>query len=68
MAEYVRQVTHDALDWERRAGLIATQVLGVALCRYVLRLPPVVSMPAEELAAAIGPTLQRYLFGDLDGA
>ena len=68
VAQYVRQVTHDAPDWERRAGLIATQVLGVALCRYVLRLPPVASMSAEELAAAIGATLQRYLFGDLDGA
>jgi hypothetical protein len=43
-------------------------VLGVALCRYVLRLPPVATMPAEELAAAIGTSLQRYLFGDLDGA
>jgi tetracycline repressor-like protein len=61
-------VTHDAPDWERRAGLIATQVLGVALCRYVLRLPPVISMPAAELTAAIGATLQHYLFGDLDGA
>jgi Tetracyclin repressor-like, C-terminal domain len=66
VAGCVRQVTHETPDWERRAGLIATQVLGVSLCRYVLRLPPVVSMSAEELAAAIGETLQRYLFGDLD--
>ena len=68
VAGYVRQVTHDAPDSTRRAGLIATQVLGLALCRYVLGLPPVAEMPAEELAAAIGPTLQRYLFGDLGGA
>jgi AcrR family transcriptional regulator len=62
---YVRQVTGEVPDWERRAGLIATQVLGLALCRYVLRLSPVVTMPADELAAAIAPTLQRYLFADL---
>ena len=31
-------------DAHRRAGLIATQVLGMALCRFVLRLPPVVAM------------------------
>ena len=31
----------------RRAGLIATQMLGMALCRYVLRLPPVVGMSRE---------------------
>src|ERR1700758_146749 len=29
-----------------RAGLIATQILGLALCRFVLRLPPVVEMTA----------------------
>ncbi|CAL9540576.1 hypothetical protein SUDANB95_04188 [Actinosynnema sp. ALI-1.44] len=49
-----------------RAGLIATQVLGIALTRYVLRLPPVVAMSRDELVAWIGPTLQRYLTGTPD--
>jgi len=44
-----------------RAGLVATQLLGLGLCRYALRLPPVVAMPAEDLAAWLGPTVQRYL-------
>lgn len=47
-------------DAPRRAGLIATQVLGMALCRYVLRLPPVVAMTTDELHDWLGPTLQRY--------
>jgi AcrR family transcriptional regulator len=47
----------------RRAGLVATQILGMALCRYVLRLPPVVEMTREEITAWLGPTLQRYLLG-----
>jgi AcrR family transcriptional regulator len=47
-------------DAPRRAGLIATQVLGMALCRFVLRLPPVVAMSREELVEWLGPTLQRY--------
>jgi AcrR family transcriptional regulator len=47
-------------DAPRRAGLIATQVLGMALCRFVLRLPPVVAMSPEELVEWLGPTLQRY--------
>ena len=34
-------------DAPRRAGLVATQVLGPALCRYALRLPPVVAMSHE---------------------
>lgn len=45
----------------KRAGLIATQVLGMAMCRFVLRLPPVVDLSRDELVAALGPTLQRYV-------
>ena len=48
-------------DAARRAGLIATQVLGLALSRYVLRLPPVVEMSRDEIVAWLGPTVQRYL-------
>lgn len=44
-----------------RAGLIATQILGLALCRFVLRLPPVVQMSRDEVVEWIGPTIQRYL-------
>lgn len=44
-----------------RAGLVAGQVLGLALARYVLRLPPVVAMSADDLVRWVGPTVQRYL-------
>jgi AcrR family transcriptional regulator len=47
-----------------RASLIATQMLGLALCRYVLRIPGVADAAPEELVAAIAPTIQRYLTGD----
>ena len=43
-----------------RAGLIATQILGMALCRFVLRLPPVVEMTRDEIVDWLGPTIQRY--------
>jgi AcrR family transcriptional regulator len=46
---------------ERRAALIATQMLGLALCRYVLRLLPVAAASTAQLEADIGPTIQRYL-------
>ena len=46
----------------RRAGLIATQVLGVALCRYVLKLPPVVNLKRAELVRRVGATVQGYLY------
>ena len=44
-----------------RAGLVATQMLGLALTRYALRLPPVVALSREEIVAWLGPTIQRYL-------
>jgi len=44
-----------------RAGLVATQVLGMTLCRFVLRLPPVVEMSRDEVVDWLGPTIQRYL-------
>ena len=44
----------------RRAGLVASQLLGLAMCRYVLKLPPVVALSRDEIVVAVGPTLQRY--------
>ncbi len=45
----------------QRSGLIATQILGLALCRFVLRLPPVVAMSRDEIVDWLAPTIQRYL-------
>jgi AcrR family transcriptional regulator len=48
-----------------RAGLISSQLLGLALGRYVLKLPPVVAMTKDEIIDWIGPTLQRYAVAQL---
>ncbi|MDI5980292.1 TetR family transcriptional regulator [Amycolatopsis magusensis] len=48
-------------DFATRAGLVASQVLGLALCRYVLALPPVVGMDRAAVVAWVGPVLRRYL-------
>jgi hypothetical protein len=53
----------DAPDARQRAALAATQIVGMAMGRYVLRIEPLVSMTTDELVAHIGPTLQRYLEG-----
>ena len=55
----------DPAEKRYRASLVASQVVGLAFTRYVLQLEPVASASVEDLAAAIGPTLQRYLTGDL---
>lgn len=51
----------------RRAGLIASQVLGVALGRYLLQLPGLADRPPADLIADLAPTIQRYLTGPLPG-
>jgi AcrR family transcriptional regulator len=48
-----------------RTGLVASQLAGVIIGRYVLRLPALTEQSPETLAAAIGPTLQRYLSGEV---
>ncbi|MFJ1695848.1 TetR family transcriptional regulator [Streptomyces sp. NPDC088252] len=54
-------VCPDPAEAPRRAALIASQILGMALARYVLRFPPAVSMSREEVIAWLAPTIQRYL-------
>lgn len=56
-----RRVCPDPEQAPARAALVATQVLGLALTRYVLRLPPAVALHREEVVAWLAPTLQRYL-------
>jgi AcrR family transcriptional regulator len=47
----------------RRAGLLATQMMGLALTRYVLKLPAMVAMTADEIVAWLSPAVQHYLTG-----
>ncbi|MFT4231673.1 MAG: TetR family transcriptional regulator [Leucobacter sp.] len=49
-------------DAELRADLVASQIAGLLMIRYVLRIKPIADAPVEELVARIGPTIQRYLF------
>jgi AcrR family transcriptional regulator len=47
----------------RRAGLVASQVLGLLIGRYVLRMPALANRETEDLVTEIGPTVQRYVDG-----
>jgi len=55
----------DDAEGRFRATLVASQVVGLGFARYVLGLEPLASAATEDLVAAIGPTVQRYLTGDL---
>jgi hypothetical protein len=50
-------------DATLRAGALVSQVLGLVTARYVLHIEPLHSASHDELAALVGPTLQRYLTG-----
>jgi len=48
-----------------RAGLITSQLMGLALARYVLAFPELAKPTADRLVHAIAPTIQRYLTGEV---
>ena len=48
-----------------RMPLVASQMIGLILTRYVLEVEPLASMPADDLVAIYAPTIQRYLTGPL---
>ncbi len=58
----------DGLDDDQRfvrANLAASAIIGLIMTRYVYRLEPIASMPADDVAQLVGPTIQRYLSGQL---
>ena len=46
---------------ELRTNLVASHLVGLAMLRYVVKIEPLASMPPEEVARWVGPTLDRYL-------
>lgn len=50
-------------DAELRAQCVASQLLGLAMTRYVLGLEPLASTPSSELALRLGPVLQCHIDG-----
>jgi AcrR family transcriptional regulator len=50
---------------ELRASLAGSQVVGLAMARYVVAVPPLATTDRETVVACVGPTIQRYLTGAL---
>jgi AcrR family transcriptional regulator len=65
VARALAAVVEDPAEAPARAGLVATQMLGLALCRLVVRIPPVVALDADTLIASVAETVQRYLTAPL---
>jgi len=65
--EVLGRVAHElgSPDARLRATLVGAQLMGMAMARYIIKVEPLASAPAAQVVAAIGPTLQRYLTGDI---
>ena len=57
----------DPAELPLRGSLVASQLIGLAMMRHVIKLEPVASAAPETLVATVGPTVQRYLTAPLDG-
>jgi AcrR family transcriptional regulator len=68
--EVLGQISHrlGSPDARLRATLVGSQLIGMAMARYIIRVEPLASAPAAQVVEAIGPTLQRYLTGDITAA
>jgi AcrR family transcriptional regulator len=44
-----------------RAGLVAAQLMGVAMLRHVVRLDPVARATPDEIVALVAPVIEHYL-------
>jgi AcrR family transcriptional regulator len=63
----VAELSLDPAEAPMRAGLVATQMAGLMTVRYVLKVEPVASAPAEQLVRAMAPNVQRFLTDPLPG-
>jgi AcrR family transcriptional regulator len=47
-----------------RATLAATTLVGTAMLRYVMEIPPLATLPGDDLVRLLAPTVTRYLTAD----
>lgn len=50
-------------DPELRATLVGSQLVGLAIARYLLRIEPLASADTATVTSWVAPTIQRYLTG-----
>jgi AcrR family transcriptional regulator len=65
VAEIAPRVDNPGGTGRIRAQFLASQLMGVVMARYIVKIEPFASLPAEQVAETIAPNLQHYLTGDL---
>jgi hypothetical protein len=61
----VSQLGLDERDRTVRSGLVSSQLMGLAMMRYIWKIEPLASMSDDELVAAIAPNLRHYIEGEI---
>jgi AcrR family transcriptional regulator len=56
-----KEVGLDPAEAPLRMNLVASQIAGLIMARYILKLEPIASTPPDAVARLVGPTVQRYL-------
>jgi AcrR family transcriptional regulator len=69
LREVLHRVTTELAleDGELRASLAASQIVGLVVARYGIRVAPLAQAGTEQVVARVGPVVQWYLLGDADG-
>jgi AcrR family transcriptional regulator len=62
----MKELHMDPAEAPTRASLVASQMIGLVMMRYIIKLEPLASMPADHVVQAIAPTVQRYLADPFD--
>ena len=71
LSSFILAALGDVLAGDRRelrAALIGSHIGGLMLARYILTVPGAAAASPEDLVQAVGPTVQRYLTGDIGPA
>lgn len=67
LAKVMADLPDDASLRALRGSLVASQVMGLIMARYLLRIEPLATATHDELVRLIAPTLQNYLTGPVNG-
>lgn len=74
LREFIRGVATAVLgefvaadDSDRRVAMVMSQMLGLILARYVMKVPGIADASAAELSRWVGPTIDNYLSSDIGG-
>jgi AcrR family transcriptional regulator len=65
LGRIAKELDIDPAEGPIRANLVATQVAGLVMVRYIIKVEPLASAPPETVVSLIGPTIQRYIAGPL---